>query len=58
MDSILIFKIDRIDRIIWIACTFPISSGNREKIQFILLILSDKKNKKNPFLICTLKVIK
>ena len=57
MDSIFIIKIDRIYRIIWISCTFPVPSGNREKIQFILLILSDKKNKQNPFLICALKAI-
>jgi len=29
---------------------FTVSSGNREKILFILLILSDKKIKKNPFI--------
>jgi len=29
---------------------FTVSSGNREKILFILLILSEKKLNKNPFL--------
>ncbi len=43
MDSVIVYKIDRIYRILRIFFVFPVSSGNREKILFILFILSNKK---------------